>query len=409
MLDALYPFLYRLALALAFSLKGFFPKLKKGFQLRRSHEGIPPWLNHPKGTRPFWIHAPSGEFEYAIPVIRELKKKDPSVPILLTYYTGSYLGRVSKEPLLDFYCPLPWDTHAALSEFIEHHKPRQLLIAQTGIWPKMLEECRNHNVPTAIFSMPFNKRPRGMRAFFYRWLMNNIDHFYVVSEADKANLEALNPRWSVTVMGDTRYDQCLYRLEQEHPLKVARDVLTKKVFVCASTWPEDEAVLLPYIRKHVHEAHWILVPHEIDHQHMEQIRHALAGTPTTLYSQMDQWTGDGVLVVDEFGVLATLYKIADAAFIGGSFRARVHSVMESLACGNLTFVGPHHLTNREALEFSQFQHTAIAPVHILPTKESVQELLSQLHKWRPEDREILKKAFVAKTGTSRHLANIFLS
>lgn len=403
MFDLLYPPLYRAALALAFLLKGFFPKLNKGIELRTSKNGVPPWLQHPKATQPIWIHAPSGEFEYAVPVIRELKKKHPTNPILLTYYTGSYLDRVAKEPLVDFYCPLPWDTESALEGFIEHHQPRQLLIAQTGVWPQMLKECRRHKVPTAIFSMPFNKKPKGWRAQLYRWLYKHMDHFYVVSAADKKNLLALNSSWHVTVMGDTRYDQCLHRLEHNVPLKISRQEFTKKVFVCASTWPEDEAVLLPYIRTHAQDAHWIVVPHEVTANHIASIKNTLGDVPTTLYSQIKSWSGDGVLIVDEFGVLATLYKIADGAFIGGSFRGRVHSVMESLACGNIAFVGPHHTTSREALEFSQFKGTTIAPVQTFTNAADIQTLLPKLTQWRHHDRQALKKAFLDNTGVSQRL------
>ncbi len=405
----LYPPLYYFAWCVAFGLKGFFPKLKRGFELRKVQNGVPPWLNHPPGTRPLWVHAPSGEFEYAIALIRELKKRNPAIPILLTYYTGSYLHRVSREPLLDFYCPLPWDTSDVLDQFIEHHQPRQLLIAQTGIWPKMLESCKRHDVPTAIFSMSFNKIPTGIGAEFYRWILRDMDRFYVISEDDKQNLLRLNPQWNVQVYGDTRYDQCLYRLAQESFIKVARDLLPKKVFVCASTWSEDEAALLPYIRDHADRVHWIIVPHEVDDEHIRSIQNSLAGVPTFLYSKIQTWNGDGVLIVDEFGVLATLYKIADSAFIGGSFKARVHSVMEALACGNLTFVGPHHLTNREALQFSKFQATSIAPVQIFKDPSQVGELLPRLENWQMVDREILKKAFRAQAGVSARLAEHILN
>lgn len=408
MLDILYPPLYKLVWLLAFVLKGFFPKLKKGFELRKSVDGVAPWLQYPKNTQPIWIHAPSGEFEYAIPLIREIKKREPSTKILFTYYTGSYLHRVSKEPLLDFYCPLPWDTHSALSEFIEHHNPKMLLIAQTGFWPKLLEECARHNVPTAAFSMTFNKNLSGFKARFYQWLFRHLNHFYVVDEADKKSLERLELPGAITVMGDTRYDQCLYRLSQDSFIKVARDLLPKKVFVSASTWPEDETVLLPYIREHRDEAHWIVVPHEIDKDHIESLQNALGDVPSYLYSKIQTWNGEGVLIVDEFGVLATLYKMADGAFIGGSFRGRIHSVMESLACGNLTFVGPYHLTNREALSFATFDKTSIAPVQKWLDAASVSNLLPQLKKWQPSDRETLKKAFLAQAGASARLATVLL-
>jgi 3-deoxy-D-manno-octulosonic-acid transferase len=53
--------------------------------------------------------------------------------------------------------------------------------------------------------------------------------------------------------------------------------------------------------------------------------------------------------VDQTGILAELYTQAQFAFVGGSFKKTVHSVMEPLAAGCVTFVGPKHQNNREAL------------------------------------------------------------
>lgn len=57
------------------------------------------------------------------------------------------------------------------------------------------------------------------------------------------------------------------------------------------------------------------------------------------------------MLVDSVGLLAELYTLGQIAFVGGSFRGSVHSVMEPLAAGCITLVGPDHLNNREAVEF----------------------------------------------------------
>lgn len=390
-------------------LQGFFPKVQKGFQLRAIKNGKKPWLHFPQQTRPIWIHATSGEFEYALPVIRELKAQYPETKILVTYYTPSYVDRISKEPLVDFYCPLPWDFAGTLKEFIEHHKPQQLWIARTGFWPEMLKQCAQAQVPISVFSMTFNKKPSPLARWYFSWILQHVNRFFVVANEDKDLLTDVLNNASISVLGDTRYDQCLFRLAQNTPIKIARDLLPKKVFVCASTWPEDEAVLLPYIKSHETSAHWIIVPHEIDANHISSIQKSLHPISTTLYSKIQTWNGDGVLIVDQFGVLASLYKVADGAFIGASFKSRVHSVMEALACGNLTFVGPYHTNNREALEFKNLKTTQIPPVVVIPSAKETPLLLQHLDKWSPADAQILKDAFVKKSGVSKKLVQTLMS
>ena len=96
----------------------------------------------------------------------------------------------------------------------------------------------------------------------------------------------------------------------------------------------------------------ILVPHEPTKGHLQSLEKQLAkmGIKGSRYSQAENWDTE-VLLVDQIGILAELYSWGDIAFVGGSFRGSVHSVMEPLAAGLITLVGPHHGNNREALEF----------------------------------------------------------
>jgi 3-deoxy-D-manno-octulosonic-acid transferase len=407
-LTALYKIVYPTLWLLAMALQRFFPKVQKGFQLRAAQNGIKPWLNYTKYTQPIWIHAPSGEFEYALPVIRELKSKYPNTKILVTYYTPSYIERIAKEPLVDFFCPLPWDCARSLKEFITHHQPQQLWIARTGFWPELLKQCAHARVPVSVFSMTFNKQLSFLGRWYYSWLLKHITQFFVVADDDRLCLQEVLPNATITILGDTRYDQCVYRLQQNVPLKIARNKLPRKVFVCASTWPEDEAVLLPYIKSQIQNAHWIVVPHEINAQHISAIRKSLHPVPVALYSQIETWNGDGVLIVDVFGVLASIYKVTDGAFIGGSFKARVHSVMESLACGNITFVGPMHTTNREALEFLKLTATQTPPVVVLHSAKDTPLVLQRLNEWSAADSQTLQQEFTKKLGVSQILVQTLL-
>jgi 3-deoxy-D-manno-octulosonic-acid transferase len=55
------------------------------------------------------------------------------------------------------------------------------------------------------------------------------------------------------------------------------------------------------------------------------------------------------VIVDEYGLLGDLYRLADISFVGGGFhRAGLHSVLEPAAFGTPVVFGPHHGTRREA-------------------------------------------------------------
>lgn len=408
MLYALYNILYFIIWILAWTTKSFFSKIDKGFQLRKKINGVSPWLLYEKNSHPIWIHCQSGEFEYALPIIRELKKQKPQQKIIVSYYTPSYVKRISQEPLVDFYFPLPWDNRSDINAFLNHHNPQQLLIARTGLWPNILKQCAQRKIPISLFSMTLNKKITWKNQWFFRWLFQHINSFYVVAAEDKNNLLKINSNFNVHIAGDSRYEQCLHRLKENTNLKISQKKLNKKVFICASTWPEDENALFPYIKNNSINAHWIVVPHEVDTNHIREIQKNLSPTPTALYSQCPDWDGKGVLIIDEFGILAALYKIADGAFIGGSFKSKVHSVMESLACGNLTFVGPYHTTNREAIEFAKWKTTSIAPVQILKNTNDVNTILQQLTLWSSKDKDLLIQSIQEKSNVSSKMVSQIL-
>lgn len=408
MLHLIYSLFYKILWAIAWCLKSFFPKVAKGFELRAFKNGRYPWVDFPKNTRPLWIHCQSGEFEYALPLIREFKAQRPDLKILVTYYTPSYVERIHQEPLVDFATPLPWDTAKRISEFISHHQPQQLLIARTGLWPEVLRQCNKSRIPVSLFAMTFTKKLNFWSRWYYRWVMSAISHFYVVSSDDKENLLQVNPEFDITVSGDSRYEQCLYRLQQPSNLKISIPRLQKKLFLAASTWHEDEAVILPFIKKAFTNYHWIIVPHEFDENHLRKLKEHLSPLPSVLYTDVSEWDGASVLIINQFGLLANLYKLSHASFVGGSFKARVHSVMESLACGNLTFVGPYHSNNREALEFKNFQRTSLAPVQVLQEMNRHQEICERIDSWTEQDRHILKQEIANKGHVSQKLVSVLL-
>lgn len=403
----IYRLVYLLVRLLLLLLHGVHPKLKKGYELRQRKNGTWPWLDHTPQTKPLWFHCASGEFEYALPLIRKIKEKDPSQKILVTYFTPSYLPRLSKEPLVDFYCPSPWDQPRFLEDFIRFHEPKALLIARTDIWQEMTHQCQRHKVPTLIFSMTFNKDLNSFSRLFASWQMRFIDRFFVVSEEDKEKLSRVYSAERIEVCGDTRYEQCLYRLKNTPAsTKISKASLTKPLIVAGSLWPEDEAALLDTLKETKDRFHWVIVPHELHETELMNLKEKMEGFGTQVQFSKDvkEWNGVGVLIVNEFGLLAHLYTLATAAFVGGSFRRSVHSVMEPLAAGALTFVGPHYHNSREAEEFSQMREGfPLSPVQIVKRGDVTEKVLAGVAKWDKPSAEHLQHVFMSKARATDNI------
>lgn len=378
-------------------------KVSRGYQLRKKQNGIFPWLLAPQNERPVWIHCASGEFEYALPLIREIKKQNPQQKIMVTYYTPSYVQKIKAEPLVDYVFPSPWDEPSTMKQFIAHHQPKALLFARTDVWFEMTHQCHLSQIPVVVFSMTYHKKTNLMLRAFFRWRWQYVNQFFVVSEDDQKQLLDVLPSATIEVLGDSRYDQCLYRLAQNKKIPFQIKPSTQKLMVAGSTWPEDEDVLIPVIQKTRYRLRWIVVPHESTAEHLYSLSEKLKAAKIrfAFSSQTQEWNSHSVLVVDQVGFLAELYKDADMSFIGGSFRKQVHSVMESLACGVLTFVGPFYKNNREAIEFSQISPQAVRPVQ--SSEDLLENLEAGFSTWTSQEKSDLKKKIEAKSGVAQKL------
>lgn len=185
------------------------------------------------------------------------------------------------------------------------------------------------------------------------------------------------------------------------------------VFIAGSTWPEDEAVLIPAFAKlRGKNAKVIVAPHEVGADHLDKLRAdiAAAGLKSILYSQAEAWPDGEILIIDRVGILAELYTWADLAFIGGSFKKQVHSVMEALAAGLPVLVGPHHRNNREALFYQKKNYSAGMITQVVHSSNDILVLIERMRKQLLQipaiKEEIRAEIGRNKNSTQRVLASV---
>jgi 3-deoxy-D-manno-octulosonic-acid transferase len=357
---------------------------------------------------PVWIHASSGEFEYAKSVIREIKTAEPRTPIVVTYSSATYVKAIENFPGVDASLPLPLDLPGPCRSFLRKMKPKYLLIARTDLWPEMLHQAQAFHVPVVLFAYT-QREPKQMpwpaRAL-RRWLLGYVSQIQCVSEQDAKNVKALGVYKPAVVLGDPRYDQVQFRLKNPRALpeqlKPSRPAL-----VAGSTWPQDEMVLVaglaPILK--AKKLQLVLVPHEPTPSHLKAIESRLgkAGLSFKRYSRQESWAECDVLVVDQTGVLAELYQWSTMAFVGGSFKSTVHSVMEPLGAGSVTLVGPYYRNNREALEFVNVPAGPFTAVQVCSDAQSLGrtvELLLGPHEARKQQ---ILTAFQSRLGSGRRI------
>ena len=412
--DQLFYLLYRALLyplaRLAFSVLGLTnQKIRRGLELRAGK----PWRQAPKvpADRTYWFHCASGEFEYAKPVITRLKARDPHGRICVTYFSPTFAKAVETFPGVDFACALPWDTPRDLQDFIQTQKPEILMIARTDTWPEMVRQAKRAGLRTLLFSATLAPTSGRVRNPLSRWMtravFNQLDTIFCVDPSDLESFKQIGLGERTRVAGDTRYDQVIARLKTPKPI---RDELFRqakqRTIICGSSWPEDEVILLE-AAKQKQDWNFVLVPHEPTDEHLAHLENECKrlGLKSVRYSKAANWPPGSILLVDKIGILAELYRKGSVAFVGGSFRKTVHSVMEPLASGALTVVGPFHRNNREALEFKKLHEGGVSLVTEIRTATDFASFLDQV---RDADRFAIRirREIEARAGKSDLVTNL---
>ena len=331
------------------------------------------------------FHASSGEAEYAFPIIRELKSLRPNCKVIMTYFSNSYLDVVQNNSEIDEVIPLPMDLPGPTRSFLKRSKASALFIARTDMWPELLTQAKSLDIPMILFSRTQVPVKNYFKKRYYNWLFQHFNLISVVSTEDKKNILNISKKANVFIHGDSRWDQVQYKLAQNPSVQYL-----KPTFVAGSIWPEDFSFLSTAWDKKFGQL--IIVPHEKDEEFFRVIKNFFSSR-NYIVKFLSEWdfkvnfeklnVDFDILIVDKFGVLPRLYQNSYGAFIGGSFKRKVHSVMESLVSNTPVIVGPFNQNNREAQIFKKVQVEPDSPlkaVNEVQNSQQFRNLIQQIHK-----------------------------
>ena len=304
-----------------------------------------------------WFHASSlGEFEQGRPMIEQIRKVHPEYKILLTFFSPSGYEVRKNYAGADVVCYLPFDTPGRVEQFLDLANPAMAIFIKYEFWGNYLHTLQQRGIPVYIISAIFRREQLFFQWFGkpYRKMLDCFNHLFVQDERSKALLEEYGIR-NVTVAGDTRFDRVIdvYHQAKQIPLverfiKGTDGQQPPLVFVAGSSWPEDEAIFIPYFERHP-EMKLIIAPHEIHEGHLKSIEARLHRPTIRLSQATEQNVADqDCLIVDSFGLLSSLYRYGQIAYIGGGFGAGIHNTLEAAVYGMPALFGPRFQKFKEA-------------------------------------------------------------
>jgi 3-deoxy-D-manno-octulosonic-acid transferase len=298
-----------------------------------------------------WFHFASlGEFEQGRPVLEALKKAEPETNIIISFFSPSGYEIHKNYPLALAVCYLPLDTTNNATTFIEIIKPKYAVFTKYEYWFYFFRTLHQKHIPLYLISGIFRKNQAFFKFYggFYRQMLSFITYFFVQNEESKTLLNSLGIN-QVAVSGDTRFDRVTENAKNKKKLKEIEAFCgSSKVLVAGSTWPADEELLNTIIESY---PNWkfISAPHEIAEANLQRLEEQLLGK-TIRYSNLEvhKLTLPQVLIIDNIGLLSSLYAYGTIAYIGGGFGKGIHNTLEAAAFGLPVIFGPKYQKFQEA-------------------------------------------------------------
>lgn len=311
-----------------------------------------------KKAKYIWFHASSlGEFEQGRPMIEKIKKQYPEYKVLLTFFSPSGYEVRKNYNGADVICYLPFDTPYRVNKFLNLANPAIAVFIKYEFWSNYLHELKRRQIPVYIISSIF----RPDQIFFkwygkkYRDVLRCFTHLFVQDQRSKDLLKELSVE-NVSVCGDTRFDRVLDVRNQAREIPLVEQFVKSSVnkqtrtLVAGSSWPQDEDILIPYFNEHA-DLKLIIAPHEIHHEHLLYIESLLKRPSVRLSDTLHDpklLEGKDCLIVDSFGLLSSIYRYGDIAYIGGGFGAGIHNTLEAAVYGIPVLFGPKYHKFKEA-------------------------------------------------------------
>jgi len=365
-----------------------------------------------------WIHAVSvGEALAGVALAKRLKEAFPQRPLVIstTTITARQVAR-ERMPFADAVVYFPFDLAFCVRKVMDAVKPAIIVVMETEIWPNFLREAGRREVPVIFTSGRISGRSF---ARFQKWLrifgfylrpllasaLSNVAVFLMQTETDAERLRALGaPADRVKVSGNLKYDQ---ELPAATPLSAWLEAECKEqgrwpVIVAGSVVANEEPLALiafGVVQGDYPEALLVLAPRkperfsaaaefieEAHHQFVRRSELAVAGPVASSSNNGKRFTASTtVLLLDSIGELASLYRLADGVFVGGSLvPSGGHNILEPAAFGKVPVFGPsmenfaaiasRFVEAGAAIQVTSPEDAGVEWIHLLKSPEKMQKM-----------------------------------
>ena len=301
-----------------------------------------------------WFHCASlGEFEQGRPLIEIIKKKYPDYKIIITFFSPSGYEVRKTYKQADFISYLPLDSSINAEKFIQIVQPKLVFFIKYEFWFYYLKTLKKYDIPCFLISGIFRKNQMFFK-FYGKWyarILENFTHLFVQNKTSFELLQKIGIQ-NLSIAGDTRFDRVLKISETPKKFHlIEKFKQNKTILVAGSTWKKDENILIQYIKNNKNSLKFIIAPHEIHQDNINRLIHEI-GENVVAYSKANEKNIQDfkVLIIDNIGMLSSIYQYGEIAYVGGAFGKGLHNILEPATFGVPIFFGTKYQKFQEAID-----------------------------------------------------------
>jgi len=358
------------------------------------------------GVPIIWMHCASlGEFEQGRPVLESIRDQYPNAKIVLTFFSPSGYEVQKSFKGADHIFYLPMDSSFNAKRFIDTINPTLVLWVKYEYWFYYLAELKKRGIPTLLISGIFRNDQPFFKPYGGVWkkALGSFSHFFVQNETSIKLLSNIGITQNVTLSGDTRFDRVIAIAEKFEPVAgIEKFCGNNKVIVAGSTWEDDEAELVHYVKANP-QIKFIIAPHEIGADNLRDVQKEFPNS--IFYSELNQLqakddNSSNCLIIDNIGMLSRLYKYADVTYVGGAFGEGLHNILEAAVYGKPVIFGPDYDKYAEAVDLIKLGG-AISINNAIELEEELTYLLTNADELASASAEAKNYVYAKKGATEK--------
>nr|WP_321483798.1 3-deoxy-D-manno-octulosonic acid transferase [uncultured Cohaesibacter sp.] len=271
-----------------------------------------------------WVHAASvGETNAVLPLINLIT--ETGTQVLLTTVTVTSAQIAQKHlPSGAFHQFVPFDIAPYVNRFLNFWQPDMALFVESEIWPFILSELNNRDIPMIVVNGRMSERSFRRWSKFpsvFRQMFGNVPLCLAQTEDDRDRYTKLGVA-QVEVTGNLKFDVPPPQADEEQLQRLRLGVGKRPVWVAASTHPGEERLLAQaHCRMAVRIPNLLTIIVPRHPERSEDIMKELVGIVPRIQrrsEEPDLLPKTDIYIADTIGEMGLFYRLSRIAFVGGS-------------------------------------------------------------------------------------------